>query len=158
MSSASASQPIGRWSSGIYPEIARKFEFVVVTSLQVLIIVAVTVATALLFVLFVGGLRTQLTRIESVAGLQSVLQQTFSGVLIVLLGLELLETLKTYFSEHHIRIEVILVVAIIAIGRHIIQVDFEHTPGLQLLGLGALVLCLTLGYSLVKKANAQLME
>jgi len=31
-------------------------------------------------------------------------------------GLELLETLSTYFSEHHIRVEVILVVAMIALA------------------------------------------
>ena len=56
----------------------------------------------------------------------AVLQRGFGGVLVVLLGLELLDTLKAYFSEHHIRVEVIIVVAMIAVGRHIIQLDFEH--------------------------------
>jgi uncharacterized membrane protein (DUF373 family) len=81
------------------------------------------------------------------------LQQSFAGVLTVVLGLELLETLNTYFTEHHVRLEVILVVAIIAIGRHVIQIDFEHTAGTVLLGIAGVILALTLGYFLVKKAQ-----
>jgi uncharacterized membrane protein (DUF373 family) len=64
--------------------------------------------------------------------------------------------LGTYFNEHHIRIEVVLVVAMISIGRHIIQFDFEHSPALQLFGLGALMLSFALGYFFVKKAHANL--
>jgi uncharacterized membrane protein (DUF373 family) len=81
------------------------------------------------------------------------MQQSFAGVLSVVLGLELFETLKTYFTEHQIRLEVILVVAIIAVGRQVVQVDFEHTPGAVLFGLSAVILALTLGYFLVKRAQ-----
>jgi uncharacterized membrane protein (DUF373 family) len=81
------------------------------------------------------------------------MQQSFAGVLIVVLGLELLETLKTYFAEHHVRLEVILVVAIIAVGRHVIQIDFEHTPGTVLLGLSSVILALTVGYFLIKRTQ-----
>ena len=127
-----------------------------VTALEALIIVMVTIATVVLFVLFTSGFRTQLQQMESSAHLQSVLQAGFGGVLTVLLGLELLETLRTYFNEHHIRIEVVLVVAMISIGRHIIQCDFEHSPALQLFGLGALMLSFALGYFFVRKAHAKL--
>jgi len=71
----------------------------------------------------------------------------------VVLGLELLETLRAYFTEHRVRLEVILVVAIIAVGRQVIQIDFEHTPGMVLLGLSGLILALTLGYFLIKKSH-----
>ena len=71
----------------------------------------------------------------------------------VLLGLELLQTLKAYFREHQLQIEVILVVAMIAIGRHIIQVDIAHMPGAQLAGLALLIASLAASYYLVKKAH-----
>jgi uncharacterized membrane protein (DUF373 family) len=101
----------------------------------------------------VRNLIPQLARIESAAGLLPAMQQSFAGVLIVVLGLELMETLKAFSIEHHVRLEVILVVAIIAVARHVIQVDFEHTPGTVLLGLSAVILALTFGYFLIKKTR-----
>jgi uncharacterized membrane protein (DUF373 family) len=139
-----------------YQQTVRKFEFVAVSALQVLVILTVAIATILLFILFINGLRAQVSQIESLANLLLVVQRAFSGILIVLLGLELLETLSTYFSEHHIRVEVILVVAMIAAGRSIIEVDFAHTPGPQLIGYGTLILSLAVSYFLVKKAHAHL--
>ncbi len=133
--------------------ILSKLETSVVAAMQVLMIVVVLVATFMLYQLLLKNLFSQVARIESVDGLLPTLQQSFAGVLTVVLGLELLETLNTYFTEHHVRLEVILVVAIIAIGRHVIQIDFEHTPGTILLGISAVILALTLGYFLVKKAQ-----
>jgi len=133
--------------------ILSKLEAVVVAAMQVLMMVVVLVATFMLYQLLLKNLFSQVARIESVDGLLPTLQQSFAGVLTVVLGLELLETLNTYFTEHHVRLEVILVVAIIAIGRHVIQIDFEHTPGTILLGVSAVILALTLGYFLVKKAQ-----
>jgi len=133
--------------------ILSKLEVTAVTAMQVLMIVIVLVATFVLYLLLVKNLLTQATRIESVAGLIPAMQQSFAGVLTVVLGLELLETLKTYFTEHQVRLEVILVIAIIAVGRHVIQVDFEHTSGTVLLGLSAVILALTSGYFLIKRAQ-----
>jgi uncharacterized membrane protein (DUF373 family) len=136
-----------------FQEVLSKFEFVTVNALQVLLVLTVAIATVLLFVLFADGLRTQVPHIESLANLLPVVQRAFSGILMVLLGLELLETLRTYFSEHHIKVEVILVVAMIAAGRDIIEFDFAHTPGPQLLGYGVLILSLAVSYFVVRKAN-----
>jgi uncharacterized membrane protein (DUF373 family) len=130
-----------------------KFEVITITALQGLLIILVAVATIALYVLFAQNLLVQAAQIHTVAGLLPAMQRSFAGVLTVVLGLELLETLKTYFTEHRVRLEVILVVAIIAVGRHVIQVDFEHTPGPVLLGLSAVIAALTLGYFLVKKSQ-----
>lgn len=133
--------------------ILSKLEASVVAAMQVLMMVVVLVATFALYLLLLKHLFSEVAQIESVDGLLPTLQQSFAGVLTVVLGLELLETLNTYFTEHHVRLEVILVVAIIAIGRHVIQIDFEHTPGTVLLGIAGVILALTLGYFLVKKAQ-----
>jgi uncharacterized membrane protein (DUF373 family) len=134
-------------------KIISRIEVTAVTAMQVLIIVIIAAATFVLYLLLVKNLIPQVARIESAAGLLPTMQQSFAGVLIVVLGLELLETLKTYSTEHHVRLEVILAVAIIAVARHVIQVDFEHTPGTVLLGFSAVILALTSGYFLVKKAH-----
>jgi uncharacterized membrane protein (DUF373 family) len=134
--------------------ILSKLEGTVVTALQVLMMMMVLVATLVLYLLLVKNLLTKVAQIESAAGLLAAMQQAFAGVLTVVLGLELFETLKAYFTEHHVRLEVILVVAIIAVGRQVIQIDFEHTSGTVLLGLSAVMLALTVGYFLIKKAQA----
>ncbi|HVP00294.1 MAG TPA: phosphate-starvation-inducible PsiE family protein [Bryobacteraceae bacterium] len=134
-------------------EFIRKIEVVTVSALQVLAILLVAVATVILYILFYQGLRTQAAHIESVGGLLFVMQKAFAGILTVVLGLELLETLKAYFAEHHVRLEVILVVAIIAVGRHVLEVDFDHTTGVELLGLSGVILSLSLGYFLVKRTQ-----
>jgi uncharacterized membrane protein (DUF373 family) len=133
--------------------IIHRVELITISAMQVLLIFAIATATIVLFVLFARNLIAEASRIESVAELLPTMQQSFAGILIVVLGLELLETLKAYFTEHHVRVEVILVVAIIAVGRHVIQVDFEHTPGTVDLGLAGLILALVVGYFLVKKTQ-----
>src|SRR5262249_28668355 len=83
----------------------RWFEIVVIAAMQVLLIMLIVVATIALYGLFFEGVRSNLGEIGSAEDLHGLLQKGFGGVLIVLLGLELMETLKAYFTEHHIRVE-----------------------------------------------------
>jgi uncharacterized membrane protein (DUF373 family) len=134
--------------------ILRLFELTVVMAAGLLLALAVAVAVVMLFVLFFDDLYISLSTLSSVGALQATLQDVFGGVLLVLLGLELIDTLKVYFLDHHIRTEVILVVAMIAVGRHIIQIDFEHTGGSELIGTAAISVALAVSYFLVKKARS----
>jgi uncharacterized membrane protein (DUF373 family) len=128
------------------------FELATIAALQLLVIVVIFVATIVLFTLAVEGLRTHAAQIKTVGGLLYLVQRSIAGVLVIVLGLEVLETLKAYFRDHYVRLEVILVVAIIAVSRHLVQIDFEHASPWGLIGLAAVVLCLTFGYFLVKMA------
>jgi uncharacterized membrane protein (DUF373 family) len=118
----------------------------------------VALATVVLYILFIRSLPQEIGQISSASGLFVLIQTALGGVLAVVLGLELSETLKAYFARHQVRLEVILVLATIAVSRYLIQVDFEHTPAVVVLGLGAVILCLTVGYLLVRKANMTLPE
>ncbi len=89
--------------------------------------------------------------IQTAGEFEEVLIRGFGAILAVLVGLELLETLKVYTSEHRIRLEVILIVAMIAIGRHIVQIDIHHANPLIYFGLASLALALTVSYYLVKR-------
>jgi uncharacterized membrane protein (DUF373 family) len=131
--------------------IMRGFETTVVIMVGLLLAVAVAIAVVVLYVLLFSGLRNGFPSVESVGSLQVALQNVFGGVLLVLLGLELIDTLKVYFAEHQIRTEVILIVAMMAVGRHVIQIDFEHTGGVELLGTAALIVALAVSYFLVKR-------
>ena len=130
-----------------------RFEVVVIAALQILLMVAVVAATVQLFLLLFKRLPMNWSEIQTAEDLHPLMQRVFGGVLIVVLGLELIETLKVYFKEHKVRVEVILIVSLIAVARHVIQVDYTHLTGMQLAGIGALILSLAGGYFLVARAH-----
>lgn len=126
------------------------FERGVLVVVQLLLMVLIVLAVGVLAWLLWKGVTANLLTIDSVEEFQKALQRGFAGVLLVLIGLELLETLRAYSHDHHIRLEVVLVVAVIALGRHIIQLDIEHLDGLSLIGIAALMLALMVGYFLAR--------
>jgi len=138
----------------IFPgaRVTEAYTRIVLGIVQLLLMVVITLAIAILGWLLWEGVTAKLASIHTVPELQVALQRGFAGVLLVLLGLELMETVRTYLVEHRVRLEVIMIVAIIAVGRHIIQIDFEHTDGVVLLGISALVVALAVGYFLIRKA------
>lgn len=143
--------------------VATAFEACIVVTLQFSMMLVIALAVFELLRLLVltlayqwfglGSRLTQFGGIASVMDLQQVLQRAFGGVLLVLLGLELFDTLRTYFTEHRLRLEIILVVAIIAVGRHVILLDLEHINGFMLVGVASLVVALTGGYFLVRRIS-----
>jgi uncharacterized membrane protein (DUF373 family) len=116
----------------------------------------VIVATVALYGLFWKNIVREPIHVDTVEEMLPLMQRAFAGILTVVIGLELLETLRAYFTEQHVRLEVILVVAIIAVGRHVIQVDFEHTSGPVLIGIAALLLALMAGYVALRRSVARL--
>ncbi|KAF5075897.1 phosphate-starvation-inducible PsiE family protein [Methanoculleus horonobensis] len=71
--------------------------------------------------------------------------------LLVLIGLELLETIKAYLDRREFHVEVILLVAIIAIARKVILLD-TSTAG-ELIGIALVVIALSGGYYLIRRAG-----
>lgn len=78
----------------------------------------------------------------------------FGLFLLVLIGVELLETIKTYLKENVIHVEVVFPLAIIAIARKVILLDVKQTPGVTLIGIACIIFALSAGYYLLKKALA----
>jgi uncharacterized membrane protein (DUF373 family) len=77
------------------------------------------------------------------------LLEIFGLFLLVLIGLELLETIKCYYLEGRIELKVIFSVALIALGRKIIILEPEKYDGLSLIGVGTIILALVAGYFVV---------
>ena len=77
--------------------------------------------------------------------------------LLVLIGVELLDTIKAYFHENTIHVEIVVLLAIIAVARKVILLDptgmngFEF--GFELMGIGLIVVGLAAGYYFIKKAG-----
>jgi uncharacterized membrane protein (DUF373 family) len=129
------------------------FERAVLHAAQLLLMLVILLALVLLWYVFVTAVRKHVADISTIPLLTLAVQRGFAGVLLIVLGLELLETLRVYFTEHRVRLEIILVVATIAVARHVINLDFEHIRGVELAGIAGLILALTGGYYVVKKAG-----
>jgi uncharacterized membrane protein (DUF373 family) len=138
----------------MFERIRERFETVVVGALQAMVMIVIAIAFFELVWLFYVGVTERLVEVRDVFDLQAAVQRAFAGVMLVLLGLEILETLKVFNAEHRVRAELIVIVAIIAVARHIIQIDFEHMDAWRLLAIGALVLALTSGYYLLKRGTS----
>ncbi|WP_298933837.1 phosphate-starvation-inducible PsiE family protein [uncultured Ramlibacter sp.] len=130
--------------------VVKLFEKCVLVAAQILLMAVILAMVIELWAMFGSAIFSQFGSIDSVPELMKAVQRAFSGVLLIILGLELMETLRVYFKSHHIRLETILAVAIIAVGRHVINLDVEHMAGSSLIGVAAVVLALTGGYFLVR--------
>ncbi|MGV8917857.1 MAG: phosphate-starvation-inducible PsiE family protein [Pseudomonas sp.] len=136
---------------GKFPaKITQWFEQAVLIAAQILLMAVILAMVVQLWIMFSSDLVDRVNSIETVPQLMKSVQTAFSGVLLIILGLELMETLRVYFKSHRIRLETILAVAIIAIGRHVINLDVEHMSGTSLIGVAAVVMALTGGYFLVR--------
>jgi len=79
----------------------------------------------------------------------------FGLFLLILIGVELLETVKMYFREHVVHVEVVFMVALIAIARKVIILDLEKYSYLALIGIALIILALSVGYYLVRKSHQE---
>jgi uncharacterized membrane protein (DUF373 family) len=129
-------------------------ELLVVSVAEALMVLAILIATVVLMGLFVSHLRTSAGTIETLDDLQDAVEKVFAGVLLLLLGLELLKSLSSFFVGYRVQVEIIVVVAMIAVARHIMLTDFEHADPMKLIAVAALVLALAVSYALVRQRRA----
>jgi uncharacterized membrane protein (DUF373 family) len=123
------------------------FEKVIVFSLIIMMAITILLATADLGWIMIKHIFTPPMFLINV----NELCEIFGMFLLVLIGIELLETVKTYSSESKVHLEVVLMVAMIAIARKIIILDLKEISNLTLIGLAALIISLSSGYFLIKR-------
>jgi uncharacterized membrane protein (DUF373 family) len=73
----------------------------------------------------------------------------FGSFLIILLGLELLASVKSFLQDDVIHVEVVLMVAVIALARKVIILELHEPTPLTLVGVATLLLALAISYRLI---------
>jgi len=129
-------------------DIAKKVEVAIVAILLALMLVTLIISTVELAIIMYDEF---MSPPKYLFGLQDLLE-VLGFFLMVLIALELLETIKAYL-EHKSHLEVVVVVAMIAIARKIIIIDYKSTSPQILYGMAAVILALAVGYYLVKRAR-----
>jgi uncharacterized membrane protein (DUF373 family) len=128
-------------------EILKKFERIVVLTLIVMMMVVVVLATVELGWIIIKDIISPPIFLMEIKELLEI----FGFFLLVLIGVELLETIKAYLVEGVIHVEIVLEVALIAVARKVIILDLEKYGSLTLVGIAALILALAVACYAVKR-------
>ena len=128
--------------------IVYKFEFFIVIALLLMMMIALLASTIELAFILVDQLLEPPKFILDVNEMLAV----FAFFLMVLIGLELVESIKMYLKDDVIHVEVVVLVAIIAVSRKILVIDYKSESYETVLGVVALMIALSAGYFLLKRA------
>jgi uncharacterized membrane protein (DUF373 family) len=82
----------------------------------------------------------------------------FGIFLLVLIGIELLDTIKIYFKDNVVHVEVVVLVAIIAISRKVIVLEPGDYPPGTLIGIALIILALSVSYFLIKRLGSEIIN
>ena len=126
-----------------------KFERFIVLALLLMMMLALLASTVELAIILVQQLLAPPLLLLDVKEMLTV----FAFFLMVLIGLELVETTKMYLDDNVFHVEVVVLVAIIAVARKIIIVDYDTVSYAMLLSVAALMIALSAGYFLLKRAT-----
>jgi uncharacterized membrane protein (DUF373 family) len=130
-----------------------KFEKMVYAVLMALLMLVIVIAIIdLAWLLYRSLVVTSLYLLETYE-----LIAVLGAFLLVLICIELLDTIKAYFKENTIHVEIVILLAIIAVARKVILLDPTGMTGIEfgveMMGIGVIVISLAAGYYVLKKAG-----
>jgi uncharacterized membrane protein (DUF373 family) len=132
----------------------RKIERVIIIAIIVMMVVVLLLSTLDLAWVIVQHILTPPAFLLEVTELLDI----FGFFLLIVIGIELLDTITTYFQEHDLHAKVVLEVAIIAVARKVIILDVKELPSLTLIGIGVIIMTLAGAYYLLRCATTQVRQ
>jgi len=125
------------------------FERFIVGSLILMMIVVILLSTIELGYILVLDIISPPTILLGINELLDV----FGFFMLILIGVELLETIRGYLNEHVVRVEIVLEVALIAVARKVVIIDVKEYSPNTLLAIAAIVVALAGAYYLQKQVR-----
>lgn len=124
-------------------------EKLIIRALIVLLLLAITMGTCeLARVIIVDMLAPPILLLDI-----STVFNIFGLVLVILIGMELLKSMKMFLNEEKIKPELVIEVAIIALCNKVITLDVGHLPSAIPLGIAALLVGLSAGYFVLRRMS-----
>ena len=149
-------RPVGKVMKNKVLTLTHRFEYVIVIILLVSLIIVVSIGTVGLLIMIGSTIveRVQALDISEAKFTMPLLHDVFTGFLMILIGLELIKTIVMYLDDHVMHVEVVMSVAMIAIARHVIDMDLKSVEPLSLVGTASIIIALAIGYYYFKKAGS----
>ena len=130
-------------------KVIERFERYIIVVLVIMMMIAILFGTVELGVLLFTELLNKPVFLLDIRKLLEI----FGFFFMILIGLELLETIKTYISKDQIHVEIVFLVAMIAVARKVIIIDIHQISPLMLVGIATIILALSAGYLMIKIAH-----
>lgn len=128
----------------------KKFEHAIVSVLIVMMILVILISTIELgWIILKDFINPPRFFLEI-----SDLLEIFGFFLLVLIGIELLETIKAYLNEKVVHVEIVIEVGLIAIARKVIILDIEKYDGITIIGVAGLILAVSAAYYAIKRKKS----
>ncbi len=81
--------------------------------------------------------------------------QVFGLFLMVLIGLELMTSIRDYLRDSRIHAELMLLVAMTAVTRKVVILDASVIDPMMMFGIGFIIIALAVGYFLVRRSSVE---
>jgi uncharacterized membrane protein (DUF373 family) len=133
-------------------KLVAQVEKVIVSVLLVLLVIALAAGTVQLVVTVIVDTTHRWTAVHTIDELAE-LRAVFSGFMLILIGLELMQTIVMYLADQAVHVEVVLTVAMIAAARHAIDIDYNNVGPGNLTGTAALIIGLAGAQYLYRRAG-----
>lgn len=131
--------------------IVEKIEKIIIITLLFSLLLVVLYTTIVFLGMLFSGIFSSIQNSFSENNIMKHLHKVFGGFLSVLIGIELLHTIKMYLKEDVVHVEIVLLVALIGVSRHVIDLDMTHLEPMTIFGISSLIIVLSGGYFLIKK-------
>lgn len=135
----------------IIGKLLNSFERLIVGSLILMMIVVILLSTFELGRILVLDIFTPPNYLLDINELLDV----FGFFMLILIGVELLETICGYLNEHVVHVEIVLEVALIAVARKVVIIDVKEYSSETLVAIAAIVLSLAGAYYLQNRVRSQ---
>jgi uncharacterized membrane protein (DUF373 family) len=130
--------------------ITKQFERIIVVALVVMMMLVVALATLELGWIIADDIITPPVLLLEVDELLEI----FGFFLLILVGIELLETIKAYLKDNVVHVDIVLEVALIAVARKVIVLDLAKYDGLTVLSVATLIIALAGAFFIERRARA----
>lgn len=124
------------------------FERLIVISLIFMMVVVILLSTIELGRILVVDIITPPNLLDI-----TELLDVFGFFMLILIGVELLETIRAYLNDHQVHVEIVIEVALIAVARKVVILDIKEYSPEMILAIAAMVLSLSGAYYLQKRAR-----
>ena len=81
--------------------------------------------------------------------------QVFGLFLMVLIGLELLSSIRFYLKDHSIHAELMLLIALTAVTRKVVILDAKEIDPMTIFAIGFLIIALAVGFFVVNRGKVE---
>lgn len=127
----------------------KKFQKVIVYVLIAMLILVISLSTAHLGMIIIKAIFKPPSFLFDINKLLDI----FGYFVLILIGIELLESFKAYLSEKEIHVEVVFTVALIALAHKIIIINIKEVQNHILIGIATLITAFSIGYYILRQSH-----